>query len=96
MPILERDPWRMQYFEHAACPDDVFIPTDDPDCWMLYPRHRWIYDKLKIAESQQLSCGPHGVMPEKCSRSGSTLNTRAPGNQAQSAKNSAASHPITT
>ena len=64
MPVLERDPWRMQYFEHVPCPDDVLIPTDDPDCWMLYPRHRWIYDKLKIAESQHLPCGPHGVMPE--------------------------------
>ena len=39
------------------------IPTDDPDCWQLFPRHRWIYDKLKVAETQGLSAGPHGVMP---------------------------------
>lgn len=64
MPVLERDPWRLQYFEHVPCPDNVLIPTDDPDCWMLYPQHRWIYDKLKVAESQRLPCGPHGVMPE--------------------------------
>lgn len=63
MPILERDPWRFQFFETAACPDDVSIPTDDPDCWLLYPNHRWIYDKLRVAESQSLRCGPHGVTP---------------------------------
>lgn len=39
------------------------IPTDDPDCWNWFPQHRWIYDKLKIAESQGLDCGPHGVTP---------------------------------
>ena len=65
MPVLERDPWRYQYFEHVPCPDDIVIPTDDPDCWDLFPQHRWIYDKLKIAESQGLPCGPHGVTPPR-------------------------------
>lgn len=63
MPVLERDPWRLQYFEHVPCPDHVAIPTDDPDCWLLHPQHRWIYDKLRVAQSQGLACGPHGVMP---------------------------------
>lgn len=63
MPVLERDPWRFQYFEHVPCPDDVVIPADDPDCWLLYPEHRWIYDKLRIAETQGLACGPHGAAP---------------------------------
>ena len=44
MPVLERDPWRLQYFDGVACPDDVSVPTDDPDCWILYPDHCWIYD----------------------------------------------------
>jgi hypothetical protein len=65
MPVCERDPWRLQYFENVPCPDDVLIPTDDPDSWNWYPRHRWLYDKLKVAESQGLACGPHGVMPER-------------------------------
>lgn len=65
MPIVERDPWRDQYFENVPCPDDVFIPTDDPDCWSWYPEYRWIYDKLKVAEGQGLACGPHGVMPDR-------------------------------
>jgi len=63
MPVLERDPWRLQYFEHVPCPEHVQIPTDDPDCWLLFPAHRWIYDKLMIAETQGLVSGPHGVMP---------------------------------
>ena len=63
MPIVERDPWRYQFFEAVPCPDHVMIPTDDPDCWAWYPQQRWIYDKLKIAESQGLTCGPHGVSP---------------------------------
>lgn len=65
MPILERDPWRLQYFDHVPCPDDVAIPTDDPDCWQLYPAHRWIYDKLEVAGTQGLACGPHGVPPDR-------------------------------
>lgn len=39
------------------------IPTDDPDCWQLYPKHKWVYDKLKVAETQGLEAGPHGVAP---------------------------------
>ena len=63
MPIHECDPWREQYFENVACPADVIIPTDDPDAWQLYPAHRWIYDKLKVAQSQGLEAAPHGVRP---------------------------------
>ncbi|MFN4143268.1 hypothetical protein [Aestuariivirga sp.] len=64
MPVLERDPWRLQYFEHVPCPEHVLIPVDDPDCWLLFPDRRWIYDKLKVAETQGLACGPHGVPPD--------------------------------
>jgi hypothetical protein len=65
MPVLERDPWRIQYFEGIDCPDGVQIPTDDPDCWELYPHLRWIYDKLVIAKSQGLACGTHENVPER-------------------------------
>ena len=65
MPVCERDPWRFQFFDQVECPDDVLIPTDDPDSWLWYPRHRWVYDKLKVAQSQGIACGPHGVLPEK-------------------------------
>jgi hypothetical protein len=63
MPICERDPWRDQFFDGVSCPEEVLIPTDDPDSWAWYPDYRWVYDKLQIAMSQHLPCGPHGVMP---------------------------------
>ena len=63
MPICEADPWRMQYFEDVACPEDVRIPTEDGDAWLWYPAHKWVYNKLAIAESQHLPCGPHGIDP---------------------------------
>ena len=63
MPFIEHDPWRMQYFDGVECPDDVKIPTDDPDCYALYPKYRWLYNKLSIAESQGLDCAPHGLVP---------------------------------
>ncbi len=63
MPICEADPWRMQYFEGVACPEDIRISTEDADSWMWYPAHRWIYDKLAVALSQGLDAAPHGVMP---------------------------------
>jgi len=65
MPIIERDPWRMQYFERVVCPDDVIIPTDDEHAYLLYPQHRWLYNKLSICESQGLPCAPHGVPPQE-------------------------------
>lgn len=63
MPIRERDPWRLQYFADVGCPDDVFIATDDADGYRWNPAHRWVYNKLLIAESQGLECAPHGVDP---------------------------------
>jgi hypothetical protein len=64
VPICEIDPWRTQYFESAACPADVFIPTEDSDAWLWNPTHRWVYDKLAIALSQGLKAAPHGVAPD--------------------------------
>ena len=65
MPIIERDPWRMQYFEGVACPDDVLIPTDDEHAYEFYPEHRWIYNKLQICDSQGIAGAPHGVPPQQ-------------------------------
>ncbi|MDX1482295.1 MAG: hypothetical protein R3315_11500 [Woeseiaceae bacterium] len=64
MPICEADPWRVQYFEGVACPDDVNIPTEDGDAWRWYPNYKWVYDKLAVAESQGLVCAPHGIDPD--------------------------------
>ena len=63
MPFCEADPWRTQYFEGVACPPEVRIPTEDPDAYQWYPAYRWVYNKLTVAESQGLTCAPHGVRP---------------------------------
>ncbi len=63
MPFCEADPWRLQYFEGVACPPGLRIPTEDPDAWQWNPAHRWVYNKLLVAESQGLECAPHGVRP---------------------------------
>src|SRR4051794_39857354 len=65
MPICEIDPWRLQYFRHAVCPTNVYIPTEDSDAWTWYPAHRWIYDKIAVALSQGLHAGPHGTKPPR-------------------------------
>ena len=63
MPIIEKDPWREQYFADVACPENVVVPTDDTLAWQLYPAHRWVYNKLLICESQGLAHAPHDVPP---------------------------------
>ena len=63
MPICEADPWRVQYFASARCPPDVRIPTEDSDAWTWNPRHRWVYDRIAIAQSQGIDAGPHGTLP---------------------------------
>jgi hypothetical protein len=63
MPIIERDPWRMQYFESVACPDEIKVPTDDEHAYELYPEHRWIYNKLLVCDTQGVAGAPHGVPP---------------------------------
>jgi hypothetical protein len=63
MPIYEADPWRLQYFEHVACPSDVNIPTEDSDAWRWYQEHCYVYDKIVVAFSQGLDAAPHGVPP---------------------------------
>jgi len=63
LPFLGVDSWRWQYFEGEPCPDDVVVPIDDATAWGLYPKHRWVYNKLLIAETQDLPNGPHGTPP---------------------------------
>lgn len=65
MPFVEHDPWRKQFFDGIPCPRNVVVPTDDGDCWLLYPRLRHLHNKLHIAASQGLEAAPHGVPPDR-------------------------------
>ena len=63
MPVCEIDAWRLQYFAATRCPSHVNIPTEDSDAWEWNPKHRWVYDKIAVALSQDLAAGPHGTKP---------------------------------
>ncbi|KAF8929593.1 hypothetical protein CPC16_005183 [Podila verticillata] len=67
MPFICNESWRAHLFEHIKCPEDVFIPIEDCDAWIIYPEHRWVYNKLEIALAQDLNAAPHGVFPPKTS-----------------------------
>jgi hypothetical protein len=63
MPVCEADPWRFQYFERVPCPAHVRIPTEDADAFAWHPAHAWVYDKLKVAQSQGLASGTADAPP---------------------------------
>ena len=63
MPFLSKDPFRECLFANTSCPEDVTVPVKDYDAYQLFPKYRWIYNKLTIAEIQGLTCAPHGVIP---------------------------------
>lgn len=65
MSILVRDPWLRPYFEGVACPDEVNVYTDDRDVLSSQPARAWIYDKLRLAESQGLECGTQHTPPAR-------------------------------
>lgn len=63
MTVLCCNSWRKAYFERFAFPDTAAVPTDDADAYRLNPRHRWLFNKLHLAELQGLEAGPFGVAP---------------------------------
>src|SRR5258708_26727743 len=65
MPIHVREPWREQYLRDITSLTDVNIPTHDREAFNRNPRHRCIYDRLLIAQSQGLPCGAHDVRPTR-------------------------------
>ena len=52
-------------YEKLHVPSFVKIPTTDVSAWTHYKKYRWIYDKMRLAESQHIECGPLGIIPEK-------------------------------
>ncbi|KFY41561.1 hypothetical protein V494_02924 [Pseudogymnoascus sp. VKM F-4513 (FW-928)] len=64
MPFMSQEPWKVQFYKNTKCPEDIMIPLKDYDAYLLCPAHRWVYNKLAIAEKQGLACAPHGVLPD--------------------------------
>lgn len=50
---------------NKAIDTDVYVPCSDTEAWIKYPDYRHVYNKLWIAESQNMSCGPMGIYPNE-------------------------------
>jgi hypothetical protein len=63
-------PWR-NYNPKAAMPAHYYdladwgivIPTSDEVAWVVNSKYNWVYNKLSIAQSQNIPCGPLGTEP---------------------------------
>ena len=54
---------RMSWAYAGVSDDDTHICTTDEAAWEYYPENRWVYDKMKICETQDIPYGPVGTMP---------------------------------
>ena len=61
---LDCDPWREQCFVEKEHPT-ARMPRDDADAASLYPAHRWVYDKRRLAALQGIECGTPEEMPAR-------------------------------
>ena len=43
---------RMSWAYAGVSDDDTHICTTDEAAWEYYPENRWVYDKMKICETQ--------------------------------------------
>jgi hypothetical protein len=37
---------------------DLDIPKDDVECWKRYPKHRWVYERSRIYDAQNIAWSP--------------------------------------
>ncbi len=64
-PFKYYDPRSLGCYKDLKIPKGVCIPTTDDGAWEYFPKHRWVYNKLEIALSQNLRCAPVGVEPKQ-------------------------------
>lgn len=61
LPKIYLSKWDKLY-KYLNC--QVDIPINDLDAYKNYPEHRWIYNRLILAELQGLKCAPLPIEPE--------------------------------
>lgn len=59
------EPWEEQLFADVQDRCDLLIPVSDEIAYVHYPQHCWVYNKIKICETQRIEAYPHGVQPTK-------------------------------
>jgi len=62
MPFLGYNPKILNCYDKLSEPV-VDIPATDDTAWLYFKNERWVYNKLNIALSQNIECGPIGVKP---------------------------------
>lgn len=64
MPFIGYDLWEASYFKNVKVPKNVIIPVSDVEAYQYYPQFNWIYNKIKICETQNIICAPTPINSE--------------------------------
>lgn len=64
-PFKYYDPRSLGCYKDLQVQKGLCIPTTDDGAWEYFPEHRWVYNKLEVALSQDLRCAPVGVKPKE-------------------------------
>lgn len=56
------DPWQA-VIEHKL--GGLPVCTTDEECWMKYPKYRWMLNKLDLYDKLGYDAYPHGILPKK-------------------------------
>ena len=62
MPFLGYNPKILKCYDKLSEPV-TDIPATDDTAWTHFKNERWVYNKLNVALSQNIECGPIGVKP---------------------------------
>jgi len=46
------------------CDPSIVIPTNDLDAWVTYPKYNWIYNRLQLAQMQNIKAAPMPIQPD--------------------------------
>ena len=57
-PFKYYDPRGLGCYKNLHVPTGLCIPTTDDGAWEHFSEHRWVYNKLEVALSQNLKCAP--------------------------------------
>jgi len=53
----------LDYYHEVSNDDDVMIPTTDDVAWEHFKKHRWVYNKMQVCETEMIPHGPVGTTP---------------------------------
>lgn len=54
---------RQEGLQKTPFPAEWLVEMEDADAWLANPKHRWVYDRLLVADTQAYAHAPLGVTP---------------------------------